>query len=98
MPSPIINRAIAGGARRVPVLRRLPMLKLLAVADVVLLAHHHMVKLEPHERRRLVTLGRLARGRRRNLTPAERDELSLLVAKAEPRLFVGVAANKHSPV
>jgi hypothetical protein len=94
----MVNRAIAGGTRHVPGLRRVPVLKLLAIAEVVLLAHEHLVKLDRHERRRLVELVRLGRGRRRNLTPRERDELSELLAKAEPRLFVGAAADKLSPV
>lgn len=64
----------------------------------MLLAHHHVHKLEPHERRRVVALVRAGRGRRRNLSAAERDELAALVAKAQPRLFVGLAAQKLSPV
>jgi hypothetical protein len=73
-------------------------MKLLAIAEIVLLAREHLAKLEPHERRRLVHLVRLGRGRRRHLTPKEREELHELVAKAEPRLFVGLAADKLSPV
>jgi hypothetical protein len=82
----------------VPGLRRLPILKLLAIAEIALLAREHVGKLEPHERRRLVHLVRLGRGRRRELTPQEREELSALVAKAEPRLFFGAAADRLSPV
>jgi hypothetical protein len=73
-------------------------MKLLAIAEIALLAREHLTKLEPQERRRLVQLVRLGRGRRRELTPNEREELSALVTKAEPRLFFGVAANKLSPV
>jgi hypothetical protein len=57
-----------------------------------------MTRLEPQERRRLVGLLRAGRGRPRNLSPAERDELHELVAKAEPRLFAGLVADKLSPV
>jgi hypothetical protein len=74
------------------------MLKLLAMAEIALLAREHMGRLDGHERRRLVELVRIGRGRRRNLTPDERDELSRLVAKAEPRLFLAAAADKLSPV
>jgi hypothetical protein len=81
-----------------PGLRRLPVLKLLAIAEIALLAREHVGKLEPDERRRLVQLVRLGRGRRRALTPEEREELRALVAKTEPRLFIGVAADKLSPV
>jgi hypothetical protein len=72
--------------------------KLLAVAEIALLAHDHVTRLEPYERRRLLHLLRIGRGRPRNLTPAERDELHELVAKAEPRLFAGLVADKLSPV
>jgi hypothetical protein len=74
------------------------MLKLLALAEVAMLARDHVTKLDRGERRRLVQLVRIGRGRRRNLTPREREELNRLVAKVEPRLFVGAAADKLSPV
>jgi hypothetical protein len=74
------------------------MLKLLAVAEIVILAHEHATKLDPDERRRLLALVRVGRGRSRNLRPHERDELRELIAKAQPRLFVGNAADKLSPV
>jgi hypothetical protein len=83
---------------RVRALRRLPVMKLLAAAEIVVLARDHFAKLDRVERRRLLELVRIGRGRRRNLSPRERDELSRLVAKAEPRLFVGAAADKLSPV
>lgn len=98
MPDPVVNRVIAVASHRVPGLRRLPVLKLLAIAEVALLAREHLGKLEPHERRRLLHLVRLGRGRRRELTLEERDELSALLAKAEPRLFIGTAAGKLSPI
>jgi hypothetical protein len=80
------------------VLKRLPMAKLLAAAEVVVLTRDHIQRLAPEERRRVVELVRHARGRRRNLTPAEREELSALVAKAEPRLLAGEAVDALSPV
>jgi len=98
MPRSGITKAAARAAGRVPGLRRLPLLKLLAIGELVLLAHEHVVKLEPGERRRLVELLRRGRGRPRNLTGAERDELATLIAKTEPRLFAGSAADKLSPV
>ena len=90
--------ALAVGAKAVPGLRRLPVLKLLAIAEILLLVRDHVAKLEPHERRRLIELVKLGRGRRRNLTPGERDELAELVAKAEPRALAGAAAEKLSQV
>jgi hypothetical protein len=74
------------------------MLKLLAVAEVALLAQQHVALLSPQERRRLLTLVRLGRGRRRNLTLREREELAALVAKVQPRRFAATAAGKLSPV
>jgi hypothetical protein len=98
MPRPIAHRLVARGATRVPGLRRIPMLKLLAVAEIALLARHHVSLLELEERRRLLELVRKGRGRARNLTEGERAELTALVAKAEPRRFAGLAADKLSPV
>jgi len=75
----------------------MPWLKLITLAEILAIAHDHLVRLEPHERRRLVQLVLAGRGRRRNLTPRQRDELAALVLKAEPRLFFGLTANKLSP-
>jgi hypothetical protein len=83
---------------RIPGLKRLPVLKLIAIAEIALLAHRHATKLGPHERRRLIALVRKGRGRRGTLSDEERDELGRLVAKAEPRLFAGEVANKLSPL
>src|SRR3954447_11321526 len=93
----LIHRGIAGGATRVPGLRRLPMLKLLAIGEIALLARAHIRRLERAERRRLVELLRKGRGRTSGLAPDERDELQRLIAKAEPRLFAGLAADRLSP-
>jgi hypothetical protein len=91
-------RLLVRGLGRLPGLRRLPMLKLLAVAEIALLMRAHLSKLDARERRRLVALLRTGRGRSRNLQPAEREELAALVAKLEPRLFAGLAADRVSPV
>lgn len=74
--------------------RRLPIFRLLALAEVALLARRHLAYLDPHERRRLAELVR--RGRR--LTPEERAELRALAGKLEPRAFATDAAAKLSPV
>ena len=91
-------RVLAHGASRVPGLKRLPAAKVLALGEIALLAQRHLARLEPAERRRLIALVRQGRGRRTNLTEAERDELSRLVAKVEPRRFAGLAADALSPV
>jgi enhancing lycopene biosynthesis protein 2 len=70
---------------------------LIALGEVALLAHNHLGRLSPQERRRLMELMRIAKGRPSHLRPAEREELSALVAKAEPRLFAAAVADKLSP-
>jgi hypothetical protein len=90
--------AIAHGVSRIPGLKRLPVLKLLAIGEIALLARTHVTKLTAEERRRLVSLVREGRGRPSRLDAAEREELAKLVAKAEPRLFAGEVADKLSPV
>lgn len=97
MPNPIVAKSIGAAAGKVPGLRRIPVLKLLALAEVGMLAHNHLMRLEPGERRRLLGLMRSAHGRPGNLTESERGELAVLVAKLEPRLLAGEAANRLSP-
>ena len=74
------------------------MVKLLSTAEVALLAREHLMRLSAAERRRLVVLVRVGRGRRSRLTEAECDELESLLAKLEPRLLVGEAVNRLSPL
>ncbi len=78
--------------------RALPLARLMAAGQIVLLARRHWHRLEPAERRRLMTLVRRGRGRPSNLTPTERTELARLIAKADPRLFAGLVAERFSPV
>ena len=85
-------------SQKVPGLRRIPVVKLLSAAEVAMLARDHMARLSPAERRRLVVLVRIGRGRSRNLTGAERDELAGLLAKLQPRLLMGEAIDRLSPV
>lgn len=92
------NRLLLHGASRIPGLKRIPLFKLISVAEIVLLARDHVNRLTPEERRRAFELIRLGRGRTGNLTAKEREELGALVAKAEPRLFAGLAADKLSPL
>jgi hypothetical protein len=78
--------------------RVIPLARLLAAGQIVLLARQHWHRLEPAERRRLIMLVRLGRGRPRNLSTRDRVELSRLIAKADPRLFAGLVAQRFSPV
>jgi len=72
--------------------------RLVAVAEIVVLAREHFNRLEPHERRRLVELVRHGRGRPANLSARERRELGSLLAKVEPRAFVQAAVAKVTGV
>jgi hypothetical protein len=73
--------------------QRLPLFKLIAVAQIALLARRHVSALTPIERRRL---GELVRHGRR-LSPDERRELRQLAMKLEPRAFAGAMADHLSP-
>jgi hypothetical protein len=75
-------------------LRRMPFFKVLAIAQTALLAHRHVTRLNPGERRRLREL--FLRGP--TLSRAERDELRRLLAKLEPGAFAFAAADRFSPV
>ena len=85
---------MTGGALR----RVVPIARLLAVAQVALMAGRQLARLDAHERRRLLALVRKARGRPRALSAAERLELARIVAKLEPRLFLGLAVKRLSPL
>lgn len=74
--------------------RRLPIFKVIAVAQVAMLARRHLQNLGPGEARRLTELMR----RRRSLSVAEQDELRALTAKLDPKAFAGAAADQLSPV
>jgi hypothetical protein len=75
-------------------LRRMPFLKVLAIAQMLLLARRHFGRLDAGDRRRLRELAQ----RGRSLSPAERDELRRLVGKMEPRAFAAAAADAFSPL
>jgi hypothetical protein len=79
---------------RVPGLRRLPVVKLIAVAELALVARKHMQHLDAAERRRLVELARRGRG----MSPADREELRELASKLDARAFAGSAIQRLSPI
>ncbi len=56
------------------------------------------MRLDAPQRRRLIELVRKARGRPDRLSDAEREELGELVAALEPRLLLGDAAGRLSPL
>lgn len=63
-------------------------LRVLAVAQVALLARRHLQLLEPDERSRLAKIVAKSKGRpRKNLSANEREEMLRLVRKLEPGDF-----------
>ena len=78
--------------------RGVPVVALLSAAEIAKLTRRHVSKLQPEERRRLLTLVAKARRGTGSLSGSERRELSALVAKLDPRVFVGSAAAYFSPV
>jgi hypothetical protein len=94
----MVTRTAGKVADRVPGLRRVPVVQLLTVAELALVTRDHLMRVTPEERRRLVTLVRVGRGRRDRLTEAERLELENIVDKLAPRELVGEAVSKLSPV
>lgn len=98
MPSPFVNVAVARAAQRLPGLRRVPLARLVLLAELGMLAKTHLDRLTPAERRRLVLLVRDTKGRPSNLTQRERRELEKLIAKVEPKAFASKAVEKFSPL
>ena len=78
--------------------RGMPIARLLLVTEVAILAQRHLNKLDRDQRRRLFTLLVRSRGWPRSLTAAERLEFLYLVARLEPRLLLGTAVRRVSPV
>jgi hypothetical protein len=80
------------------VAKGLPAGRLLLAADVAVMAGRHVARLDAGERRRLASL--MAHGARAPgaLNAAERQDLKTLVAKLEPRLLLGTAVKRLSPV
>jgi len=76
------------------VLKRLPLFKILAIAQLAMLARRHFQQLDPADRRRLMELVRHPR----KLGRPERKELQALVGKLEPRAFAAGAADAFSPL
>lgn len=74
--------------------RALPIMKVLAIAELALLARRHVQLLGPDDRRRFASL--VKRGR--SLDEAEKAELRALTARVEPRAFAGSVVDQLSPV
>jgi hypothetical protein len=78
--------------------KAIPLARLVVAGKIVLLAREHWHRLEPAERRRLITLVRRGHGRPRNLSERDRAELARLIHKADPWLFAQLVAQRFSPV
>jgi hypothetical protein len=107
MPSRVQALGGAGSFARVSFVARklltrvgkgIPVARLLLAADVAVMAGRHVSHLDSDERRRLLALLALGARHPRSLDAAQRDELAALVAKLEPRLFLGRAVRRVSPV
>ena len=80
---------------RAPLRKAIPWLMLYEVARA---SKSHWDSVDPGDRKRLTELLRKSKGKPQNLSAGERAELAALVSKANPRLFLGLVANKLSPV
>jgi hypothetical protein len=98
VPASIFTHTVGRAARRLPGLRRLPIMRLLVLGEVIMIARTHLERLTPQERRRFVVLMRAAKGRPSTLSGGDHGELQALIAKVEPKLFAAAAADKLSPV
>jgi len=75
-----------------------PMVVVLVGANIAAMTWTHLAKLNGAQRRRLLALLWQSRGRPHSLGRGERDELGALVELLEPRLFLGSATKRLSPV
>jgi hypothetical protein len=98
LPPRTVTHTLGHAVERVPGLRRIPVVKLLAAAEIALIAHDHLGRLTPAERRRLLVLVRTGRGRRSRLTAGQREELEGLLVKLAPRQLMGDAVDRLSPL
>ncbi|MEA2313011.1 MAG: hypothetical protein QOE28_2979, partial [Solirubrobacteraceae bacterium] len=78
--------------------RGIPVARLLVLGEIALIARRHIVMLDRRDRRRLIALLARARGRSGRLTDGEHAELVGLIARLQPRQFLGSAIRRVSPV
>ncbi|HWE15146.1 MAG TPA: hypothetical protein VG365_16600 [Solirubrobacteraceae bacterium] len=98
MSSKSVTKKLGAATRRVPGVRRAPVVMLVSAAELALLARDHLMRLTPAERRRMVVLVRAGRGRPSRLSDAQRRELAALLEKLEARTLLGDAVSRLSPV
>jgi len=90
----VLSHGLPRAVARIPGLKHVPALKLLAIAELALVARRHLQHLDAPQRRRLAQLVRRGHG----LSMAEREELRGLVAKLDARAFAGSAVQRLSPL
>jgi len=75
-----------------------PIVGALLVAEIAAMAWTHLAMLDGAQRHRLLSLLGQARGRPGSLSDGEREELGALIATLQPRLFLGSATKRLSPL
>jgi hypothetical protein len=70
----------------------------LLAAEIAAMAWTHLAMVNGAQRRRLLALLGQARGRPGSLSDSEREELWALIATLQPRLFLGSATRRLSPL
>jgi hypothetical protein len=78
--------------------KAIPVARLIVIGEVALTVGRHLQKLDASERRQLVSLVLDSARYRGGLSDSERDELHGLIVKLEPRLLMGTAVKRFSPV
>ncbi len=78
--------------------RALPLAWLLVAGRVALMLREHYAILTPHQRRRLRQLVGKSRGRPRNLSKAEREELRRIVSRLDLRRLTHNVTAMASPL
>jgi hypothetical protein len=78
--------------------KAVPLGRLLLLGEVALMTGRHLKKLDAEERRRLASLVLGSARKHGMLSAGEKVELARLVAKLEPRLLLGTAVRRVSPV
>jgi hypothetical protein len=78
--------------------KTMPVARLLLIGEFALMTRRHLRMLDADERRRLGSLVWGAARRPGSLSRSEAEELRLLIAKLEPRLLLGGAIRRVSPV
>jgi hypothetical protein len=88
---------IVGGSTKAAA-RMSPLTRAILIGEIALTVKRHIERLDAGEPTELRALIVKSRGRRKNLTPAERKRLLELVRKLEPGQFAKTAATQAMPL